>query len=238
MSIEQRLIVALRSADTVEPSTDLWSRVVHSIDEDLAHRRRVRVSILCALASLAALVAVGALALVDGPLGPFVRPVVMEAIETAALVGLVLILGPAIRRFGRNYAQDLWRATPGTATALLRLLDIAYLLVFGGFILMTADFGVGFASPDTAASLCPLDSFDCFTVQQQVQDASLRVGGLLLVVGLLHALTVMVLPVVSLVFNTTRTSRSLPRWIVVLLVIAGVGVGFLLLMLLPIGAGA
>ncbi len=67
----------------------------------------------------------------------------MELIETIALIALVAVLGPAIRRFGRGYAHDLWRTTPDMPTALLRLLDVAYLLVFGGYILITTYFDFG-----------------------------------------------------------------------------------------------
>jgi hypothetical protein len=38
-----------------------------------------------------------------------------------------------------------------------------------------------------------------------------------------------VLPVVALVSSSTRLGRPLPKWLVVVLAIAGVGVGFLLL---------
>ena len=41
MNIEQRLLHAFEQADLVEPSPDLWSRVVHSIEEDRLHRKRL-----------------------------------------------------------------------------------------------------------------------------------------------------------------------------------------------------
>ena len=43
--------------------------------------------------------------------------------------------------------------------------------------------------------------------------------------GLLHAATIMVLPVVALVSNSTRVGRALPRWLVIVLVLVGIGVG-------------
>ena len=118
----------------------------------------------------------------------------------------MVVLGPAIRRFRRGYAHDLWRRTPDTPTALLRLLDVAYLLVFGGYILVTANFGFGRSTIELA---------------QQVTDLCWRVGGLVLTMGLLHAATIMTLPVVALISNTTRVGRSLPRWLVVTLVLIG-----------------
>jgi hypothetical protein len=220
MNVEQRLVNALRAGDQVEPSPDLWTRVLHSIEEDQAHRRRVLTSTAAAIGTLVALFVVGVVGLTDGPLGRFVRLPVMELIETIALVAVVAVLGPAIRRFGRGYAADLWPVTPVTATALLRLLDVAYVLIFGGFILMTVDFD--FASSNVPASECLLSAVDCHTVQAQIEDACIRLGGLVLVMGILHAVTIIVLPVVALVSNSTRVGRALPRWLVVLLAIATV----------------
>jgi hypothetical protein len=210
MSVEQRLVEALRATDRIEPSADLWTRVVHSIEEDRAHRRRVVASAAITAAIAAVLVATGSLNVVDTPAGRQVRLPAMELSETMALVALVMVLGPAIRRFGRGYAHDLWRSTPDTPTALLRLLDVAYLLVFGGYILLTANFGFGRSTIDIA---------------QQIEDLCWRAGGLVLTMGLLHAATIMALPVVALISNSTRVGRSLPRWLVVTLVLIGIPFG-------------
>ena len=40
--------------------------------------------------------------------------------------------------------------------------------------------------------------------------------------GILHAVTIVVLPVVALVSNSTRVGRALPRWLVVTPVLATV----------------
>lgn len=210
MNVEQRLIDALRAADTTEPSPDLFSRVVHSIEEDRAHRRRVIRSTCASAATIAVLVIVGFLGLIDGPHGRQVRLPVIELVETAALVALIAVLGPAIRRFGRGYANDLWPATPETATVLLRLLDLAYLLVFSGYILLSAELGFG-----TSGVL----------VAEQLRDAGSRIAGLVLMMGLLHAITIMALPVVALVSNSTRVGQKLPKWLTVILLLVGIGVG-------------
>jgi hypothetical protein len=212
VNVEQRLVNALRTTDAVEASPDLWSRVVHSIEEDRAHRRRVVISLATVTAVVALLVVIGMLNIIDTPNGQQVRVPVMELIETIALVSLVAVLGPAIRRFGRGYAHDLWRTTPELPTALLRLLDVAYLLVFGGYILLTPYFDFGRSTA---------------VVAEQVEDMLQRVGGLLLIMGLLHAATIMTLPLIALVSNSTRVGRKLPRWVVALLVLAGIGVGLL-----------
>jgi hypothetical protein len=147
----------------------------------------------------------------------------MELIETVALIALVAVLGPAIRRFGRGYAHDLWRTTPDMPTALLRLLDVAYLLVFGGYILLTTYFDFG---PSVIG------------VAQQVEDLCWRIGGLVLSMGLLHAATIVTLPLIALVSNSTRVGRRLPRWVVVLLVLMGLGVGFVAFWALVGGIGS
>jgi hypothetical protein len=222
MNIEQQLIDALRTIDGTEPSHDLWSRVVHSIEEDRAHRRRLAGATAAVVATLLGLSIVGLLGIADGPTGRQVRLPVMELIETIALVALVIVLGPAIRRFGRGYAGDLWPTTPATGNALLRLLDVAYLLVFSGFILLTAD--LDFASSTV-------------TIASQVESALSRVGGLLLVMGALHAITIMALPAIALVSNSTRVGRALPRWFVIVLALIGAGVGIQLLTMLPLLLG-
>jgi len=223
VNVEQRLVNALRAADRVEPSPDLWSRVVHSIEEDQAHRRRVVMSFAITIGVIAGLVVVGLLNVIDTPSGRQVRVPAMELIETIALIALVAVLGPAIRRFGRGYAHDLWRMTPDMATSLLRLLDVAYLLVFGGYILLTTYFDFGRSTTVVAA---------------QVEDLSWRVGGLVLAMGLLHAATIMSLPLIALVSNSTRVGRKLPRWFIAILVIVGLGVGLLGLQALAGGIGS
>ena len=223
MNVEQRLVNALRAADRVEPSPDLWSRVVHSIEEDRAHRRRVVTSFAVTIAVIIGLVIVGMLNLIDTPSGRQVRVPAMELIETIALISLVAVLGPAIRRFGRGYADDLWPTTPTMPSSLLRLLDVAYLLVFGGYILLTTYFDFGRSTTGVA---------------EQVEDLCRRIGGLVLTMGLLHAATIMALPVIALVSNSTRAGRKLPRWVVVILVLAGLGVGLLGLQALVGGIGS
>ena len=56
----------------------------------------------------------------------------------------------------------------------------------------------------------------------QVEDALIRVGGLLLTMGVMHGLTLVALPLVALVFNSTRAGRKLPRWLTVVLVVVGI----------------
>jgi hypothetical protein len=206
---EQRLADAFARTDRIEPSPDLWSRVVHSIEEDRLHRGRLLRTAIAAGAVLAALVVVALLALTDGPAGSHVRWQVMEVLETIALVVLIIALGPAIGRFGRGYASDLFTTSSGTGRAMLRLLDLAYFLIFGGYILLTVKF------------LAPRDE-PLLVWSEQLGDASIRIAGLLLTMGMLHAITLVALPLLALIVNSTRTGSRVPRWIWLLLIVGGI----------------
>jgi hypothetical protein len=224
MTVEDRLIAAaLRTTEEVEPSPDLWSRVVHSIEEDRAHRRRVRLSAAVTMGVVAVLTAIGALSMTDGPLGRHVRPAGFEALTTVALVALLVVLGPAIRRFGRGYASDLWSAEQDLPTALIRLLDLAYYLVFAGYILLSID--LTFAVSDASHSACLVADTSCIALGEQLNTASLRIAGLLVIMGVLHAATIIVLPFLALISNSTRLGRPLPKWLSVFLIIGAAWLG-------------
>jgi len=198
--LEARLVRALERADDIEPSPDLWSRVVHSIEEDRAHRRRVVGTSVGAVLVTLALVLAGVVGLTDGPSGTVVRWQVMEALETIALVCLIVALGPAIRRFGRGYAGDLFTSNRSTADGMLRLLDLAYYLVFAGYVVATIE-------PLSPAEVSQL------TLAAELGTAAERIGLLLVAMGVLHALALVAMPVMALIVNATRTGSAVPRWI-------------------------
>ncbi len=133
---------------------------------------------------------------------------------------LVVVLGPAIRRFGRSYAADLWPPGSSTPHLLLRLLDVAYYLVGAGYVLLSTEFRFG--------------TFDG-RLAEQLGDASIRIGGLLLALGVLHATTLFVLPLIAFVDNATRTGKPLPRWILLLLILIAVAVAQFLPMAIGLG---
>jgi hypothetical protein len=147
-------------------------------------------------AALTALVLVGALSVTGAPGGRFVDRWMMAILELIAAATLVIALGPAIRRFGRGYAEDLWPVGAAMPSALLRVLDLAYYLVFAGYVLVTVDVDGG------------------ATLAGQLSDAAQRLGGLLLIMGLLHGATLVALPIVALIDTSTRRRRPLPRWFV------------------------
>lgn len=224
MNIEQRLTTALRHVDDVQPSDDLWERVLHSIDEERQHRRRVVHTVAVTLTTLVGVVAVGVAASQRSGHGRFVHRPTLEMLEIAVLIVLVVVLGPAIRRFGRGFARDLWPAGCETPRALLRLLDVAYFLVFSGYILLSTEFEFG-------------EQWRAVTLGEQLGDAAQRFGGLLLLVGVLHALTIAALPIVALVDNSTRAGKPLPRWMIVVAVIIAIQTlpGLLLLVIGAMG---
>jgi hypothetical protein len=222
VNVEQRLVEAFRSTEAVEPSPDLWARVVHSIDEDRRHRRRVVAVGATIVGTFLALAGVAVAGLRDSPFGRYVHRPTLEVLELLGLVVVVAALGPAIRRFGRGYADDLWPAASTVPQALLRLLDLAYALVFSGYILVTVELEFDHAGRSNALA-------------GQVAEAAQRLGGLLLVIGLLHAATLVLLPVVALIDNSTRVQRPLPRWLVVVGAVAAVP-AIVLVLLLTLGA--
>ena len=212
MNAEQRLIEVFQTTPIAEPTPDLFSRVVHSIEEDRLHRRRVVRTAAASLGALGSLIAVGAVSIQDSPgrLQGYVHRPTMVILEAVALLALVVTLGPAIRRFGRGYATDLWPRGAVTPAALLRLMDLAFYLVGVGYILVSSRFE--FANGVAADRLA-----------EQLEGASLRAGGLLLLLGLLHATTLFLLPLVALVDNSTRRAKPLPRWVILLLVLVVLG---------------
>ena len=102
------------------------------------------------------------------------------------------------------------------------------MLVFAGYILLTGQLDL--ETDSVIVGDCRLSGVDCPEyLPDQLRFTAFRVGGLLLVMGLLHALTIIVLPVVALVSNTTRAGASLPRWLVIILAAVGLGIGLLVL---------
>lgn len=196
MTIEQRLVEALHGADEYLPSPDLFAKVQRSIEEDIAHRRQMRRTLVWAGAGLAAVVAWVA-AFLDVTDGTATMPWwTLEVLTTAVLITIVIVLGPLIRRFGTQLTLEVFRSNRATSQRFLALVDIAYYLVFIAYVLMSTSYS---AQSDWGGSLTG-----------QLEHELMRVGGLLLVMGVLHAVTVAVLPVMGLVFasNWRRAARQ------------------------------
>lgn len=116
---------------------------------------------------------------------------VLELVVFGVLVAALTILGPLIKRFGRAYAADVFRANPRTGKSYIVLMDIAYYLIFSAFILFTTVFerqeGWG---PDVNA--------------EQLRFGAVRVGGMLLIMGVLHGANVLSLPIVGRLLGLGR----------------------------------
>lgn len=64
----------------------------------------------------------------------------LELITVGLLVVALGVLGPLIKRFGRSYAADVFRANPRTGKSYIILMDVAYYLIFTAYILFTTVF--------------------------------------------------------------------------------------------------
>lgn len=122
----------------------------------------------------------------------------VEVLVTGIMVGLVLVLGPVIRRFGTAFENAVFATNPSTGRSFLTLMDTAYYLIFGAYTLMTLQY----APPAHVHGAEELTTWLGWETQ--------RVAGLLMLMGLLHAVTIVVLPAVGLVFsaNLRRARRA------------------------------
>lgn len=115
---------------------------------------------------------------------------VIELVTNLVLVVIVVVLGPLIKRFGRAYAGDIFRANPRTGKSYLVLMDVAYYLVFSAYILFTVTFEPSFQWERSNAAV--------------LQDEVVRVAGMLLLMGALHGLNVLSLPLIGRLLGMSR----------------------------------
>ena len=117
---------------------------------------------------------------------------ILELIVTVLLVAILLVLGPLIKRFGKSYAADIFRSNPRTGKSYLVLMDVAYYLIFIAFVLFTISFERDTAWTQEVAA-------------DQLESATVRVGGMLLLMGILHGLNVISLPIIGRLLGLGRT---------------------------------
>jgi hypothetical protein len=182
--VERRLVDAFAEARTsVFEHPDLFDRVTRTI-EDARARRRYRLRLISGIAAFLIANAAVAIALSDIDNGRLDMPWwVIELITNVILIALAIGLGPFIKRFGRAYAADVFRDNPRTGKSYLVLTDVAYYLIFTAFIFFTVTFE---PPPDWLESSAP-----------QLKHELARIGGILLIMGVLHALNVVALPVIG-----------------------------------------
>jgi hypothetical protein len=191
-SIEERLRDALASsASQLDESDDLFARVTLGIDDDRVFRRQRRARLAVAMS------VVGAIGLIvsattESREGALIMDWwILELLWFATMIGLALWLGPFIRRFGKSYAADVFRANPRTGKSFIVLMDVAYYLIFLAYTLFTVHF-----EPDGGWAE---------TVQaQQLRATAVRFGGIFLIIGVLHGLNVLALPLIGRVLTLNR----------------------------------
>ena len=195
--LETRLHDALGDAGShTHPSPDLFARVVGSIAEDRARRRRVRTIAILWVAGVALLALLTVTLTPKDEEGLHMPWWILELATNVVLIGIALWLGPFIKRFGRAYAADVFHDNPQTGKSYIVLTDIVYYLIFTAYILFTIRvdapvYYMGDVHPDL------------------VKAELVRIGGILLIIGVLHGLNLVIMPVLGRLFSLNR--RLPPR---------------------------
>ena len=192
--LEDRITRALTQSPT-RPSPDLFDRVLDSIEAD---QRRRRHGILTAAVAAVLVTAVTAAVLLLTPRtnGALAMPWwILEVAVTLVLVAMAVWLGPFIKRFGRAYAADVFHDNPLTGKSYIVLTDIVYYLIFAAYIL----FGVHFAPQSDWNN----DVSGLVTAEQLAFSAA-RIGGILLIIGILHGINIVLMPVLGRLFSLNR----------------------------------
>ena len=179
------------AAARMPDSGDLFERVQLSIQDDRRLRSQARRRSLIGAALTGSAVSI-TYATTQTRQGALIMDWwVLECISVAGLVGLALWLGPFIRRFGKSYAADVFRANPRTGKSFVVLMDVAYYLVFFAYILFSVQFE-------------PAGGWDDTVNPAQLRGTTARYGGILLIVGLLHGLNVIALPLMGRLMSLNR----------------------------------
>jgi hypothetical protein len=177
------------------PSPDLFTRVVDSIDDDRRRRRHLRRALAGALAT-ALVVTTAVLTLTPRGMEGLEMPWwILEVGTTVVLLAIALWLGPFIKRFGRAYAADVFHDNPLTGKSYIVLTDIVYYLIFAAYILFSMHFA-------------PQKDWEN-EITERVSAAQLtfevaRIGGILLIIGILHGLNIVLMPVLGRLFSLNR----------------------------------
>lgn len=101
-------------------------------------------------------------------------------------------------------AADVFHDNPHTGKSYIVLTDVVYYLIFVAYILFTMRFA---PSSDWANEVT-----ERVTAEQLTSEVS-RVGGILLIIGILHGLNIALMPVLGRLFSLNRRlPRSTDPW--------------------------
>lgn len=195
-SLERRIREALHATDDYQPSIDLFARLHRSIEEDRAHRRRL---LATAITSAFGLLLLGLFVVATSQrtmAGVWTIPKwSLQAVIEVILVTILITLGPALRRLGSPLLDDVFHLKPETGALFSRLLDIAYYLFFGGFIILNLD---------------PTDLHQRITIpSEELWLGATGIAAFLLFLGMAHVANLAVLPIIGLLF--TSLARRVAR---------------------------
>lgn len=191
-ALEDRLHDALaREGRQTTPSPDLFDRVSESIEMDRARRSRRRRLALGWALGLALAVALILLITPRDEEGLHMPWWILEVGTNAVLVAIAVWLGPFIKRFGRAYAADVFHDNPLTGKSYIVLTDIVYYLIFAAYIFFTVQF-----EPD--------NEMVTEVTADQLQESFARVGGILLIIGVLHGVNIVLMPMLGRLFSLNR----------------------------------
>ena len=116
---------------------------------------------------------------------------VLELITIGVMIVALAVLGPLIKRFGRSYAADVFRANPRTGKSYIVLMDFAYYLIFTAYIMFNIKFEQELRWADQVNA-------------DQLRDETIRLGGMFLIMGILHGANVLSLPIVGRLLGLGR----------------------------------
>lgn len=118
----------------------------------------------------------------------------LEVVQAVLLVGLALGVQRAIRRSGRAYATEVFEHSPKIGEAFVLLADIGLYLIFAAYTL----FNVSIESGRTNATAADFGEIVA------------SVGGIALIIGILHLLNIVFLPLLAGLMGGTARRHNEP----------------------------
>jgi len=121
--------------------------------------------------------------------------VVLEFLKVMVLLVLAIGVHQLIRHFGKSFVAEIFETTPSVGRNFIVLADFAYYFIFAAYIL----FNLNFQRPERHDAQGSVVGYrwDEVVGAAQVQDSVASIGGICLVIGILHGVNVFVLPFVG-----------------------------------------